>query len=322
MPAEQKSVEAPAQPTVVKIPTLQSPSPLAAWLDDLVEPRLSTLPGLSGSCSADGASTVVDLSRHSLTCSAVVEASAKAGLLLDCASATILRAKHPRKKCKTEDLPDTLSRLHAPAGTGFFLAPANGTNGVWQPNKEGLLGLAAGLLPIETAADGPWTLSRPNPKTWLGAMMRDGAVAFELSSATRVSFKELRDFINQTPKPATLAGLASELVSVDEAAPPPTQKLLTVSLSSESEDPLLVAACGYIDKWIKARQILAGMDVTEKKLELSCRFRWREEPLGESVLRLGYLPLPLVASDGITFPLRTSQEARSLTALQGLRTLR
>ena len=343
---QQNATPTEAARTSIRIPQVSdSTHPLAIWMRDLVEPRLASLTGLEWSCSTDGAAYIFKLQKFTVECSQVISTTRDdTGLQLDCLSDHLLRVRSAKRKCSGQDAPTPLlQHLRLPAGNGLFKRSI--ADGKLVPNMEIFPSLAAALTVLDPEPQGPWDLSPPSTKMWLSNSSETGAVVFELRPLKnptdrtqelllRTQLSEIRSFMTKERKPSWLMAFSPDLNLPQKTTSPASPNDLQspgkppfVSLSSISKDPLLKSACEYLDRWLKAHQILAGIDPPEtindrSRLELQCAFGWQDDPRPDFSVIVTRLPLPLASNESFVFPVRTAEEARSLAVLQSLKLLK
>ena len=176
------------------------------------------------------------------------------------------------------------------------------------------------------------TLNFPGPQEWLQSSFESGALALVLETDSKNidplivdhSFFHLLRFIAQQKEPAQIRFFLNPAT----LSPPKkrdTAKVPFFTLKKDPNDlPLFADTCEYINRWLKSRQILAGLDPAENRVQsLSCRIRWAEKSLFSATsLTLVKLPLPLVfesPSGGNTFPFRNLQDVLSPGVFRSLK---
>ena len=297
------------------------------WLSNFTDPPLSTLSNISNKCAVEENFFDVSLLEQKQKCAEILDSNKDSSFKLECLSEESLRVRLGRRPCTPADVGEALSRIRQAANSGSYIRSGQ----MLKPN--GLLnpGLISNLFVIELQSEGETSLQHPTWANWLAqGQPSPGVMAMYLSYSSPSSQERTRRFsalnsllafLRAQTKPRYFPGFSPELINPMTQPELPAIKLNhSVALKYSGQDSIEKESCEYLDKWLQARLVLEGMDLRTAPLELNCHFEWNEgSKYSEPALLLAQLPLPLSTPDGAVFPIRTSEEARSLSHLQLLR---
>ncbi len=160
----------------------------------------------------------------------------------------------------------------------------------------------------------PWlnTSSPRAPLLWILSVPRSANEVAALDSLTKWidperSPKNLNFHIEKSPSDSATKLSKSPL-------------LFFYSIKSPYKSGIFAEACAYLDRWLRARQVLEASRAPEIKVELSCSFMWAEKnQLAPQQLVLTRLALPYVESSSSEFPFKTYEESFELGPLENLK---
>jgi len=313
----------------------QSQWPLSLWIEELIRPRALILSGIEAKCHPkESNSILISLKNQKISCIELLSVNPEVKLGLECQEHQTLKAKTLSGPCVEQSSLSTLLKiLRLPEGRGFYIK--NTKTQRLEPNLELYPAFANSLHPI-VLDDGESTrkYSYPNFKDWLLAQLDEGIIRLEFSidslnekSIYKLSLleelqKSIISFKNsQFFRPMLQIHSGNLLRSSAHASvtTKPNEKTPFFKISSSKNTlPLYKQTCDYVARWLHAHQILTTDPAKAKLVTLECHLEYGENFAQEPRLTLLRLPLPLQQIDSKIFPIKTYEESRSMTVLQGM----
>ncbi len=307
---------------LIRLPIFDDPSdPRLIWLESATRPRIAEWSGQKSRCNKETHNLEVDFGKSGPTCSNFLP-NPYSDFQLSCGENGLLII-NTKATCNEEIKKHLLIQIRLPDTFGLY---RNSKKHLWIPN-ESRNTEAKSLPSLEaTRSNEGLKLKTPDLNSWLSSASTNGAVHIVLrlkNPADRSRDRwliELKYFLERQKESSQFKlGLSLNNIAIPSNARFDIIKLPVVQIDSKYSEPLYTEACQYLGRWIRARQVLANMDMTgSQRLELDCFVQWFDEALQDPGLSITKLAVPLVLGDSSIFPFPSGEDSMSPYRFQPL----
>ena len=298
--------------------------PRLQWLEAISQPKISDWSALNFKCDKESGSLEIDFGPKGPSCVHFLRSnpSEHSEYKLSCGAQNTLVVAGDERCSKVDFSKAFMAHTRMPEGFGIY---QERKKNYWVPNERVFPELKA-LPHLEATRVDSHELKSPDLTTWLASAKSGGAFYLLLKNKHPLDpshdrwLIELKYFLERQKESSQLKlGLSLNNVKIPPNARFDVIKLPLVKIDHRYTEKLYSGACEYLGRWIRARQVLANMELsTTQRLELDCFVQIKADLSQDPSLSVTKLALPLVFSDTLAFPFLSIEDAMNPNRFQTL----